>query len=1831
MNCLTRRPASLCVFLLLMTSAALLRAQTLTPSPTSVSFGNQAVLTTSTAKTVHLTNTGTATLVVSAITITPPGAPFAITKPSGTGACLAPSFSLAPNKSCTIGVTFSPVTTSTSPFTGKFSITDNAPGSPQTVGLTGLGVPQATLSTASQSFGNVGIGSSSAKTVTLTNNLSSPLVISGITAGGDFAIGLGATTLDTTTPCGPSVPKNSRCSINVVFTPTQLGPRTATLTVTNSANNSPQTAALTGNGTTSSVASISVTPANSTISAGANQTFTATGNLPGGITQNLTTLVSWNSSSTNVATISNTAPSQGVATGIAKGKTTITATLTGSKPVSTSLTVTASGLTTPTISWAPASPITYGTPLGAAQLNAAANAGGTSVPGTFVYTPAAGAVLAAGSQKLSVTFTPTDTTHYTTATVSANLTVNKATPAIAWATPAAINYGTALTSAQLNATASAAGSFVYSPAAGTTPAPGTDSLSVTFTPTDATDYNTATASVSLTVTKATPTITWPTPTAITYGTALSSAQLNATASVAGTFAYSPAAGTTPTAGTDTLSVTFTPTNTTDYNAATTTVTLTVNKATPVITWVSPTAITYGTALGSTQLDATASVSGTFVYTPAAGTTPTAGTDTLSTTFTPADATDYATATASVSLTVNQAAPTITWPVPSPITSGTALSATQLNATASVPGSFAYSPAAGTIPPTGADTLSATFTPTDAVNYSTAMATVVLTVNAAVTLTSITVTPSDSTILLGGNTRAFTATGKYSDGTTADLTGSAIWSSSAPAEATMTANTATSASSGCGGPILISAMSGSITGSTSLKVTVSGGSACMGNMTQARDPHTATLLNTGKVLIAGGYGIGGVALQTAELYDPGPATSTATGPMGSAHAYHTATQLNDGTVLIVGGVDSTGSPTTSAELFSPVANAFATVTGLNANGVTGLNTARYQHTATLLGDGTVLIVGGLDRTGSPTTSAELYNPATQTFTAVAGLQGSLSTARLAHTATLLRWGGVLIAGGYDSNGNSLASAELYDPSCTCIYLNTDNNNVVSGMSVSRAAHTATPLNDGTVLIVGGDGGSPSTAEVYNPNTGLFATSGNLSTGRYLHTSTMLTNGTILVAGGVQFNSGTATASEEIYDPTFGAFTSVGNLLTARFSQTATLLPDGTVLIAGGVDSNRISLASLELYTPATFTPTGFTGGISVNPTAPAIPLGTTVQFTASETFSSGTQPLGTVSWSSSDSTILRITNDSTNSGLAFPVALGPVTVTACAGTVCGSTLVTVAPAALVSISVAPANGFLSVPPGNPLAFTAAGLYTDGSTGPVSSLSWTSSVATVAVIDPVTGQATPATPLQYGTTTITASAPGLNGVITGSSILTVTDVATTASLATPVFEGTATILNCPAPCPRDGQVLIVGGSSAQAQVYDPVFQTFSFTTGSMAYPRDYHTATVLDNGDVLIAGGTAFVNAQAIQTAEVYDPRTDTFTTVGSMSVPRILHTATLIHCTCLDNGKVLIAGGDSGGNILQTAELFDPASGTFSPVGTMISPREHFTATLLNSTTGQVLLAGGYAVFSSGSTTNTAEIYDPTARTFSQTLGNLTLGNLASFPGVSCTPLGREGHTATLLNTGQVLIEGGVGQSNCGSGGLPTYEELFDPASGQFNPTAGLVYPRLFHTATLLTNGTVLIVGGVPASDYALPPLPTNELFDPTGTGSFGLTGNLNTPRNYHAATLLPSGNVLIVGGVNYYLPSPGVLMSELYQPASLIPSGVTTITVTPVPSTMSVNSAVHFTAIGNNGQQLNAVTWSATPTGIVTITNDGTNSGTAYAVAPGTVIVSACVGSVCGSTSLTAQ
>ncbi len=403
---------------------------------------------------------------------------------------------------------------------------------------------------------------------------------------------------------------------------------------------------------------------------------------------------------------------------------------------------------TPTITWTTPAAVNPGSTLGSAQLNAAA-----SVPGTFIYTPSAGTVLStSGDQTLSVAFTPNDAANYNNATASVTLTVNnKLNPAVTWATPIAITYGTALSDTQLNASANVPGSFSYSPASGTLPNAGSQLLTATFTPVDTATYNNSTATVQLTVNQAGATVALGNLNQ-SYDGATKPVTVNTTPTGLATAITYNGSTTVPTAaGTYPVIATITDAN---YSGSSTG-SLIIAKATPSINWATPAAVFSDSTLGSNQLNATASVPGTFIYTPAAGAVMNAsGNQTLSVVFTPDDAANYNNSTASVTLTVNNKQnPTVLWVTPAAITYGTPLSATQLNASASIPGNFSYAPAAGTVFNAGTQTLSATFTPTDSITYAAVTSNVSLTVNKA----AATVTLSNLSQAYDGNAKTATAT------------------------------------------------------------------------------------------------------------------------------------------------------------------------------------------------------------------------------------------------------------------------------------------------------------------------------------------------------------------------------------------------------------------------------------------------------------------------------------------------------------------------------------------------------------------------------------------------------------------------------------------------------------------------------------------------------------------------------------------------------------------------------------------------------------------------------------------------------------------------------------------------------------------------------------------------------------------------------------------------------------------------------------------------------------------------------------------------------------------
>jgi hypothetical protein len=326
--------------------------------------------------------------------------------------------------------------------------------------------------------------------------------------------------------------------------------------------------------------------------------------------------------------------------------------------------------------------------------------------------------------------------------------------------------------------------------------------------------------------------------------------------------------------------------------------------------------------------------------------------------------------------------------------------------------------------------------------------------------------------------------------------------------------------------------------------------------------------------------------------------------------------------------------------------------------------------------------------------------------------------------------------------------------------------------------------------------------------------------------------------------------------------------------------------------------------------------------------------------------------------------------------------------------------------------------------------------------------------------------------------------------------TGSMGTARSEHTATLLG-------NGQVLVAGGRSFEtglvtdtAELFDPNDGSF-VTTGSMTMVRFGHTATLLTNGKVLITGG-ADANERSAS-AELFDPATGTFTSTGGMGTARLAHRATL-----LDDGTVLVTGGnDAGINPVSSAELFDPAQGIFTPTGDMTTARDSHTVTLLDD--GKVLVTGGTG---GGPSLLTAELYDPATRAFRPT------GSMGT---------ARDSHSATLLVNGNVLVTGGFDSNPLATA------ELFDPATGSFTGTGSMEAQRGRQTATLLDDGTVLVTGGW--NDLA-----SAELFDPAA-GRFTPAGSMATARDGHTATLLGGGKVLITGGAS------GATLSsaEIYQ------------------------------------------------------------------------------------------
>ena len=1112
------------------------------------------------------------------------------------------------------------------------------------------------------------------------------------------------------------------------------------------------------------------------------------------------------------------------------------------------------------------------------------------------------------------------------------------------------------------------------------------------------------------------------------------------------------------------------------------------------------------------------------------------------------------------------------------------------------------------------------------------------------------------------------------------------------------------------------------------------------------------------------------LTTAELYTPASQTFAPASPMTVARWLHTATLLNDGTVLIAGGSDLANEETLdSAEIYNPTTGTFTLL-------ISTLNTARVGQTATLLDNGQVLIVGGYDPDYGLIADAELYDPPSQTFIDL----GDTNSPRYGHTATMLQNGQVLIAGGEVDAIPSGAhnTAELFS------LANQTFTPVPVPMTTAREGHAAVPLNNGQVLITGGDNppnGSLNSAEIYDPPSNTFvAVASPMTVPRISHVMTLLNGGKVLVAGGAaDSNSGSAALNAaELYDPITQRFVLVGNMTSVREHQTATLLNDGTVLEDGGTDGTNI-FNTADIYTSSRLS--GLTS-IAITPSTSSIGTGAQQPFTAEGTFSDGSaQTLASVLWSASSPATAPISDDATNPGVAVGVAQGTTTITASAAGISSSTTLTVTGPTLASIALTPQDA--TIPLGTTQQFTATGVYTDASTQDLTATAtWSTSATVVATINssglaaglfqgtatiqvnsasvsasttvtvagpalvsiavsPTAATITQGTSQQYqaiGTysdgsshnittlvawtsaamTVATANGSGLvSGVSQGSTTLTasfesivtsvpltvgppslvslsITPDAATLSIgatqqlsATGAYaDGSTQSLTASSTWASSNSNIIGVGSAGLASAVSTGSATITATSGSIRgtavliaavgtpganlnTSRYQHSATILNNGQILVAGGVICPSAGSctyLNSAELYNPGTSAFTYTGGT-----MATARSAPSVLLNNGKVLTAGGytcDGSGNCssLSSAEIYDPVAGTFSGAGSMTVARSGHTMTVLPN--GTVLIAGGENCTSAAlcSALSGAEIYDPIAGTFTATSNNMSAARFGAsavllnsgfvliaggFDGTNLpavtelyataasgftpgfTPGGgvslsvpRFDATATLLNDGDVLVAGG---STCNLPGCPTNAAEFYHGNEFILLPSGMNVPRFNHTATLTTNGQVVIAGGFssctssPCTSEA-----STEYFDPVAS-IFTSGQPVATALAGHTATLVGNGDVLLIGGIN-----EGVTLAadQWYQSMSQTPAGLVSIVVTPANSLLALGQTKQFVATGtfNNGsiQTLQSVIWNSSNLSVATVSNSPGTVGIVNAQAAGTTTLTANAGNVFGSTSL---
>ena len=1007
----------------------------------------------------------------------------------------------------------------------------------------------------------------------------------------------------------------------------------------------------------------------------------------------------------------------------------------------------------------------------------------------------------------------------------------------------------------------------------------------------------------------------------------------------------------------------------------------------------------------------------------------------------------------------------------------------------------------------------------------------------------------------------------------------------------------------------------------------------GSMSRVRSGQASTLLPGGKVLITGGDNL---LLASAELYDPATGTSTVTGPMLHPRLGHTATLMPNGKVLIVGGDNL--SPA-SAEVYDPSTGLFTDTTG-------GTSQRRMGHSATLLPNGKVLLAGGDSQLNL---TAELYDPANGLFSITGGGQSPLG--HTFHTATLLANGDVLLAGGVGYNNAPMNTAFLYNTSVGRFNLVSLGAEPIR-MSSARAFHTATLLPDGKVLLVGGRDAANNvlaTGELFDPSQGVMdsttygqcSPAGALSTSRLRHTATLLPSGLVLLSGGSDASG--FLSSAEVYDPSTSTAATVPPMAKARGFHTATLLTNGKVLVAGGSSASG-SLSDAELFDPQnsvaapapdatisapSFAILGATGLLAVVPIQSncadfwMITDGTISDGTGTPSIHFALGTSGTTTLDALVVSRLGIPSHGTTTTHAavFPVISSFSSSSSTITSGSGTTLTWVVSGAS-SLNLDNGIGDVTGQTTKNIAPTVTTTYTLTATN-ATGLSVTGQVTVTVIPEPVISSftATPETLKVGEACVLTATFSGGTAVITPGNLqiesgksVTVSPSSTTTytltltppvglpvtknvsvtvnplkvgawtmtgSMVAPRRDHTATLLD-------NGKVLVIGWMTSAAEIYDPSTGEFVSAGSTQVLHGSGATATCLKDGRVLIVGGNVTEDQ-----SEIYDPGTNTFQLTGALQSPRFSHSASL-----LKDGRVLIAGGQylvtGGSQSISTCEVFDPQTNSFLTTGMLLHDRATHGAAVLPD--GRVLVLGGlYTTTSPGyaAPLASAEIYDPNTGVFSAT------GNMGQ-PRSSLGPVG-----LPVLSNGKVLVIGGWYDS------VLAATELFDPSTGQFIQEGSLPIQQCLATATLLPDGLVLLTGGVNWNTTIQHYSTTSNsyLYDPT-TAVFTPAADLNLPREEHTATLLPNGQVLIAGGTDVETNTISQ-SAELFSRGVVLPSPVVnsfTSDRTTIHNGESVNlSATYFGGIGiitpgylliSNGSSVNVFP-TTTTVYTITVTNAG--------------------------------